>query len=167
MTAAQREQIWRIAWLLLAAWTPPPLRPWRRVVLRLFGAKVSNSAGIYGSARIRHPENFEIGAFAYVGPGAAIDCAAKVRLGDYSLVSQGGKIETGAAALSDAEAARGGVDVGAYAWIAAEAYVAPGVTVGDGAVLGARACAFEDLAPWTIYIGNPATALRPRRRAAG
>ncbi len=48
------------------------------------------------------------------------------------------------------------------AWIAAEAFIGPGVTVGEGAVLGARGCAFADLDPWTVYSGNPAVSLGPR-----
>ena len=54
------------------------------------------------------------------------------------------------------------IAIGDHAWIAADAFVGPGVTVGEGAVLGARAVAFRDLAPWTIYAGNPARRLRSR-----
>ncbi|HMN15694.1 MAG TPA: hypothetical protein PKD55_25540, partial [Bellilinea sp.] len=54
--------------------------------------------------------------------------------------------------------------LGARSWVAAHAFVAPGVTIGEGAVLGARAVAFHDLEPWTLYIGNPAREKRPRLR---
>ena len=47
-------------------------------------------------------------------------------------------------------------------WIAAEAFVGPGVTMGEGAVLAARGALFEDAEPMTIYRGNPATAVRQR-----
>ena len=56
------------------------------------------------------------------------------------------------------------IDIGEKAWIAAEAMVLPGVTVHDGAVLGARACAHRDLEPWTVYAGNPCKAVRRRKR---
>lgn len=55
------------------------------------------------------------------------------------------------------------ITVAAHAWLAAEAFVGPGVTVGEGAVLGARGVAFTDLLPWTVYVGNPARELRKRR----
>jgi putative colanic acid biosynthesis acetyltransferase WcaF len=48
------------------------------------------------------------------------------------------------------------------AWIAAGAFVGPGVTVGMGAVLGARGAAFSNLEPWTVYRGNPAREIRKR-----
>ena len=53
-------------------------------------------------------------------------------------------------------------DVAIGSWVAAEAFVGPGVTMGEGAVLGARAVAFSDLAPWTVYVGNPAKPIKTR-----
>ena len=54
------------------------------------------------------------------------------------------------------------IAIGDEAWIAADAFVGPGVRVGEGAVLAARGVAFDDLEPWTIYRGNPAERLRAR-----
>ena len=54
------------------------------------------------------------------------------------------------------------ITIGAGAWIAAEAFVGPGVEVGEGAVLGARGVAFRSLEAWTVYGGNPAKAIKPR-----
>ena len=55
------------------------------------------------------------------------------------------------------------ITVGDHVWIASEAFVGPGVHIGDGCVLGARGCAFSDLEPWTVYRGNPAVRLKERR----
>jgi putative colanic acid biosynthesis acetyltransferase WcaF len=49
-------------------------------------------------------------------------------------------------------------------WIAADAFVGPGVTVGEGAVLGARGAAFKNLDPWTVYRGNPAAPIATRSK---
>ena len=59
------------------------------------------------------------------------------------------------------------IRIGRDAWIAAEAFVGPGVTVGDGAVLGARGVAMRDLGEWAYYGGNPAQRLKERPRLAG
>jgi len=54
--------------------------------------------------------------------------------------------------------------LGTRSWVAADAFVGPGVTLGEGAVLGARAVAFGDLEPWSVYIGNPMREVRKRER---
>jgi putative colanic acid biosynthesis acetyltransferase WcaF len=48
------------------------------------------------------------------------------------------------------------------AWVAAEAFVGPGVTIGEGAVVGARGCVFKDVEPWTVVGGNPARFIKKR-----
>ena len=49
-----------------------------------------------------------------------------------------------------------------YAWVAAEAFVGMGVTIGEGAVVGARAAVFKDVEPWTVVGGNPAKYIKKR-----
>jgi len=48
------------------------------------------------------------------------------------------------------------------AWVAAEAFVAMGVHIGQGAVAGARAAVFKDVEPWTVVGGNPAKFIKKR-----
>jgi len=157
--------LWNATWLLLASWTPPPLHPWRRSLLKLFGAKVGSTSAIYGSARIWHPANFEIGEWACVGPRVIVYSMARITLGDYALISQGAHICAGTHDIEDPDfqLETRPINIGARAWIAADAFVGPGVTVGEGAVLGARGCAFRDLDPWTVYVGNPALAIKLRK----
>lgn len=64
--------IWSISWLILARFTPPQLHGWRRFILRLFGAKISSGARIYGSASVWLPANLEIGEGAIIGPGVQL-----------------------------------------------------------------------------------------------
>lgn len=157
--------IWSCTWYLLASWTPPPLRIWRRLLLRTFGAQVSSTANIYGSAKIWYPPNLAMADHATVGPGAKIYCMDRIELGRYALVSQGAFLCGGTHDIEDPhfQLKTRPIRIGARAWIAAEAFVGPGVSVGEGAVLGARACTFRDLAPYTVYSGNPAQPLRKRR----
>jgi putative colanic acid biosynthesis acetyltransferase WcaF len=55
------------------------------------------------------------------------------------------------------------IHLGEGVWIAADSFVAPGVTVGDGAVVGARSSVFDDVEAWTIVAGSPAEFIKPRR----
>lgn len=162
-----KRAFWNATWLALASWTPAPFHPWRRLLLRLFGAKIAPTSTIYGSAHIWYPPNLEVGQYATIGPRANVYCMARVRLEEYAVLSQGAHICAGSHDISDAhfQLVAKPIVVGARAWIAAEAFVGPGVTVGEGAVLAARGVAFRDLEPWTVYVGNPASVTK--RRAEG
>lgn len=156
---------WELSWTLLGRWTPPPLRGWRRTLLRLFGARVASSAIIYPSARIWSPANLSIGEYAAIGPRAIVYNMAPIYIGDYAIISQGAHLCAGTHDVEDThfQLRASPISIGKRAWVAAEAFVGPGVTVGDGAVLGARGCAMKDLESWAIYSGNPAQPLRARR----
>jgi putative colanic acid biosynthesis acetyltransferase WcaF len=160
---------WGIAWLLLAAWTPPPMHRWRCFVLRLFGARVGHEVRLYGSARIWSPANLVLGDHAAIGRDAIIYSMGPIVFEDYAVVSQGAHICAGTHDVGDFhfQLLARPVRICTRAWIAAEAFVGPGVTVGEGAVLGARGCAMRDLDPWTIYSGNPAQPIRARHLRNG
>jgi putative colanic acid biosynthesis acetyltransferase WcaF len=156
---------WSIVWLVLASWTPPQLHAWRRFLLRLFGATVAPKAKIYPSARIWLPANLEIGDYACIGPGVIVYSMAKITFAPYALASQRAHICAGTHDIEDVhfQLQARPITIHSRVWIAAEAFVGPGVTIGEGAVLGARSCAFRNLEPWTVYVGNPARPIKPRR----
>lgn len=52
------------------------------------------------------------------------------------------------------------IRIGRRAWVAADVFVGPGVTIGEGAVVGARASVFRDVDPWTVVGGNPARVIK-------
>jgi virginiamycin A acetyltransferase len=52
--------------------------------------------------------------------------------------------------------------VGNDVWIGAEALILPGVTIGDGAVIGTRAVVSRDVPPYAVVAGNPARVVRRR-----
>jgi putative colanic acid biosynthesis acetyltransferase WcaF len=158
--------LWVVTWALLASWTPPQLVAWRRMLLRLFGATVAPTANIRGTAKIWLPSNLEMHDYATLGPRANCYNMAKVTLGRYAIVSQGAHLCAGSHRIDDEhfQLVAKPIAIGERAWIAAEAFVGPGVTVGEGAVLGARGVAFENLRAWTVYIGNPAAEKRARKR---
>ena len=52
------------------------------------------------------------------------------------------------------------IRIGRRAWVAADVFVGPGVTIGERAIVGARASVFRDVDPWTVVGGNPARVIR-------
>jgi len=52
--------------------------------------------------------------------------------------------------------------IGDNAWVASRAFVGPGVTVGEGAVVAACAVVTKDIEPWTVVGGNPAKFIKKR-----
>lgn len=157
--------VWIICWLMLAAWTPRQAAPWRRLLLRAFGARMAPGADVRGSARVWLPANLTMGDNAVIGPG--VDCynQERITIGPGALVSQRACLCAGSHDVNDLhfQLIARPITIGARSWVAAEAFVGPGTQIGEGAVLGARGVAFGRLDQWTIYAGNPATALRPRR----
>jgi putative colanic acid biosynthesis acetyltransferase WcaF len=157
---------WQIVWVLLASWTPPPMHGWRRFLLRLFGASVAASCDVRGSARVWYPPNLKLGPRALLAERVNCYNMAMIELGEGALVSQGAHLCAGNHDIDDPafQLIAKPITLGPHSWVAADAFVAPGVTIGEGAVLGARAVAFRDLEPWKLYIGNPAREKRTRRK---
>ncbi|MBS0340884.1 MAG: putative colanic acid biosynthesis acetyltransferase [Proteobacteria bacterium] len=156
---------WIGVWLVGAAWTPRQFAAWRRFLLRCFGARMASGSDVRASARVWFPAHLEMGQGAVVGPGVNVYSMGTISLGKDVLVSQGAHLCAGTHDCDSPQfqlVARP-IHVGARAWIAAEAFVGPGTRIGEGAVLGARAVAFGELEPWTIYSGNPAKPIRKRR----
>lgn len=159
---------WMAAWLVLARFTPPPLHAWRRLVLRLFGARIGPGARIHASVLIWHPGNLDVGAGALIGPGARIYNQGHIRIGTRTVVSQRAHLCASSHDIGDPnfQLVLRPIEVGAGCWIAAEAFIGPGVRVGDGAVIGARAALFQDAEPNGVYSGNPAILIRQRQMRA-
>lgn len=157
--------VWIVTWALLASWTPSPLRPWRRWLLRRFGADIAPTAIIYGTSKVWFPAHLVMGDYATIGPDTIIYNMAPTRVGAYAIVSQGAQLCAGTHDIESPDFQLGSrpIAIGARAWIAADAFVGPGVTVGEGAVLGARGCAMRNLSAWTVYSGNPAQPLKERK----
>ena len=156
-----RELIGRVAWSLaepLFRLSPRVLWGWRRWLLRRFGARIGPDVQIYPSVRITIPWNLDIGAQSAVGDRAILYALGPITLGARVTVSQGAHLCAGTHdwRRPDMALLKPPIAIGDDAWICADAFVGPGVTVGAGAVLGARGVAMRDIAPWTVVAGNPA-----------
>ena len=136
----------------------------RRVLLRAFGASLAPTANVRRTVLIECPWNLSVGAESSIGDRAILYCLGPVQIGSRTTVSQGAHLCAGTHDHRRASMplVRATISIGDDVWIAADAFVGPGVTVGTGAILGARGVAMRDLAPWKIYAGNPAVPVRER-----
>jgi putative colanic acid biosynthesis acetyltransferase WcaF len=110
------------------------------------------------------PWNLEVGQRTAIGPKANCYNPGKIILGNKVILSQNSHL---CAASHDYTKRENPliikpIIVGDYAWVAADAFVGFGVNIGDGAVVGARACVFKDVEPWTVVGGNPAKLIKKR-----
>ncbi len=110
------------------------------------------------SAQITYPWNVSLGSFTYVGDEAVLYSLTKIRVGEHVSISYRSFLCTGTHDMRDRRfpLVLKPISIGNQAWIAADAFVAPGVTVGDGAVVGARSSVFSDVGPLEVHVGNPA-----------
>ena len=161
--------VWGIAWLVLARFTPPPLHRWRRLVLLAFGARIGRGARVHASVAIWLPHNLELGEQVLIGPGARIYNQGAIRIGAWSVISQRAHLCASTHRVDDPgfQLECRPIAVGERCWVAAEAFVGPGVTMADGAVLAARGALFDDATTDGIYRGNPAALVRQRTRRHG
>jgi putative colanic acid biosynthesis acetyltransferase WcaF len=144
--------------------SPRPCFGWRRFVLRRFGAAVGREVHIYGTAVIYFPWNLRSGDWSSIGEGALIYNLGPVTIGKQVTISQRAHLCAGTHDYRklDMPLLKPPIAIGDQVWICADAFVGPGVTVGEGAVVGARAVVTKDVEPWTVVAGNPARPIKKR-----
>lgn len=160
-----RRLIWNTCCLVLfRPFAGPLLWRWRNTVLRMFGAKIGKGCRISNSAKIWAPWNLELGTYVCLAPHSEIYSANKIIIGDKVTISQGAYL-CGAGhdiAYINKPLITAPIKIESFAWVCADAFVGMGVTIGEGAVVGARAAVFKDVEPWTIVGGNPAKFIKKR-----
>ncbi len=156
--------LWNFACALLFRPSPRPLHAWRAAILRLFGARLGRGCHIYPKAIIWAPWNLEVGDETGVADGAILYTQAKITLGRRVVISQGAHLCTGTHDYEDPgfPLYAKPIVIQDHAWIAAESFIHPGVTVGEGAVVGARSVVTKDVPAWMVCAGHPCKPLKPR-----
>lgn len=163
-----REKLGRLAWyvveltLFRLSWRT--MNRWRTWLLRRFGAQVHSSVRIRRTVTIEVPWNLTIGPDAVIGDHVILYCLGPIKVGARVMISQYAHLCAGTHDFTRADLPllRPPIVIGDDVWIAADAFVGPGVTVGQGAVVGARSSVFSDLPPWRVCVGSPAQPVADR-----
>ncbi len=165
-TAKQKaiRVLWAFTQATVFRFSPHSFYCWRAWLLRLFGARIARDVRVRASARITIPWNLEIDEDSSVGDYAILYCLGKVKLGRSVTISQYAHLCAGTHDARDRQMAlvREPITLGDDVWIAADAFVGPGVTIGRRSLVGARASVFKDVPEGVVVGGNPAKFIKPR-----
>jgi putative colanic acid biosynthesis acetyltransferase WcaF len=159
-----QRSLWNVVYYCFFRYSPRPFHEWRSFILRSFGAKVGKHVHIYPGVKIWAPWNLELNDECGVANGAILYSQNKIYLGYRSIISQGAHICTGSHDYTKKghPLITSPIHIGRQSWIAAEAFIHPGVNIGEGAVIGARSVVTEDMPPWMVCTGHPCKPLKER-----
>ncbi|WP_036601021.1 WcaF family extracellular polysaccharide biosynthesis acetyltransferase [Olivibacter sitiensis] len=156
--------LWGIIYWLLFRYSPRPLHGWRSFLLRCFGAKVGKGVHVYPAVTIWAPWNLVLDDECGIANGVELYSQAVIDIGKRAVISQGSYICTGTHDYTK----KGfplytlPIHIGAEAWLAADVFVHPGVTIGEGTVIGARSVVTKDMPAWMVCAGFPCKPLKER-----
>ena len=162
-----REKVLRVLWgfaSIVFKLTPRPFFGLRRSILRVFGAKIGTHVHIYSSVIVYFPWNLEVGDYSAIGEDCLIYNLGMVTIGNRATISHRAHLCAGTHDYTDPALAlqKLPIRIGNQAWICTDAFIGPGVTIGEGAIVGARAVAMSSIADWAIVAGNPARWIKNR-----
>ena len=159
-------QLWWLVQAILIHFSPQVMYGWRRFVLRLFGARIGRDVLIRPSVSITYPWKLTIDDRAWIGDGVDLYSLAEITIGHDAVVSQGSYLCTGSHDYNDVNFSifARPIVVEPECWIAAQCFISPGVTIGHGAVVGARSLVLKDVPPYAVAAGHPAGVIGTRHR---
>ena len=157
-------QLWWIVQASLFAWSPQFLYGWRRFLLRLFGAEIGASVILRPDVKVTYPWKVKIGNYSWIGDNVELYSLGEIEIGENVVISQKCYLCTGShdykAEYFPIYAKK--ITIKDECWLATDVYVAPGITIEKGIVVGARSSVFSNLAKPGIYTGSPAKFYKSR-----
>ncbi|MDB6078979.1 MAG: transferase [Akkermansiaceae bacterium] len=159
-----KRVLWGLVWSFTGLLVPRPFHEVRSVVLRAFGAKIGRGVHVYPRVKIWAPWNLAIGDEAGVANGAILYSQGNISIGRRAVISQGAHLCAGTHDYEDPgmPLITKPIVIGDHAWVTAESFIHPGVTIGEGAVIGARSVVTKDMPEWMVCAGNPCKPLKAR-----
>lgn len=164
---SNKEMLLRVAWGMvtpLFRFSPRISFGWRNFLLRLFGAEFGRHVHKYKTATIYMPWNLVIGDWSSIGEHAYIYNLGTITIGSRATISHRAHLCAGTHDYTcpDLPLLKPPINVADQAWICADSFLGPGVTVGEGAIVAARAVVVRDGVSWDIVARNPAKAIKKR-----
>lgn len=159
-----RLLLWYICNAIFVKSSVPYPNSFKRILLRLFGAKVGRGLVIKPNVNIKFPWLLEIGDNVWLGEGAWIDNLTDVKIGSNVCISQGAYILTGNHNYKKVafDLIVSPVLIEDGVWVGARSVVCPGATLRMHSVITAGSVISKEATAWTIYRGNLAVPVGER-----
>ncbi len=159
-----KRTLWLLAYYTLFKCSLRPMYAWRNWLLRMYGAKIGRGVGVQRSTRIEFPWNLDLGDHTSVGEDVWLYSLGKIQTGEFTMISPRVILCTGTHDYTSPEMTLviKPITVGRGVWLGLDAFVAPGVTIGENAVIGARSVVVKDMPAAMVCVGHPCKPLKPR-----
>jgi putative colanic acid biosynthesis acetyltransferase WcaF len=157
--ASQSVEIlwWVVRSLLFAPWFPVP-SVLKVAALRIFGAKIGRGVVIRSRVNVTFPWRLSIGDHVWIGDEVMILSLAPVTIASHVCISQRAFLCTGSHKFGNEnfDLVTKPIAIGEGCWIAANVFIAPGVTLGRGTLCSAGSVVLKSHGPNLVLAGNPA-----------
>ena len=150
-------QLWWMVHFFLFKPSPQIMYGWRRFLLRLFGAKIGKKVILRPSSQITYPWKLEIGDYSWIGDDVVLYNLGNIKVGTNTIISQKSYLCTGSHDYNSIsfDIYQKPIVIGNSCWLATDVFVAPGVEITYGVIVGARSSVFNSILEKGIYKGNP------------
>lgn len=164
-----KNKICRILWMITYVFLFKPFKPrvfkkWRVLILKIFGAEISWTVMVNSNVKIWAPWNLKMGDFSCLGPG--VDCynQGEVIIKNNVIISQKSYLCASSHDFTSLnhDLFLAPIIIEDKVWVAADAFIGPGVCLNEGAVVGARSSVFKDVEAWSVVGGNPSKFIKKR-----
>jgi putative colanic acid biosynthesis acetyltransferase WcaF len=140
--------------------------PWpstlRIAILRIFGARIGERVVIRSNVNVTFPWRLEVGDDVWLGEEVLILSLAPVMIKSNVCISQRAFLCTGSHDFRAAnfDLITKPITVRSGSWVAAQAFIAPGVEIGEGSMVAAGSVVSESVPPKCLVRGNPAVVVK-------